>query len=178
MITVGVLLNLENLAGAQIRGYNFNSMCVFNGKLLGAGADGISEIGGVIDNSTAISAFFEIPQTDLGISENKRVREVVVDGYTKGSFTMTTVIDETEKTVYTVNGTGAYANSSMRIEMNSNDSGRLVGFKFANTSGSDFSIRSIFALLFPTMMQHDMQTGALGRAKVTCPMATGSASGS
>lgn len=178
MITVGVLLNLENLAGAQLSGYNFNSLCSFNGKIVAADASGIYEIGSTSDNGTAIDSYFEIPQTDLGMAVYKRIRQIEIDGYTSGSFTMTVVNDETEGTIYTVNGVGSYGNRTFRIGMNSNDYGRLIGFKFRNSAGSDFSIRSIFGVVLPTKTQFVNQTGALGRGKFSAPMCTGSASGS
>lgn len=178
MTTVGLSICLENIGVAQISGYNFNSMCVFNGKVLGCGDTGINEVGGTTDAGSSIVAFFEIPQTDLGLEKNKKFRAIQLDGYLKGNFTITPVFDEVEGTIYTVNGTGTYLNQTFEVNINSDEVGRLIGFKFKNVDGSDFSIRSAFALILPTIFQHLNQTGGLGRGSNEVPGMTISATGS
>lgn len=169
MIALGLALNLENFAPSQYAGLNFNNLCVFNGEILGSGETGLMELTGDNDNSTIIEAFFQVPSTDLGIPKIKKVRSLHVSGYNKGNLIITVIFDNDEESEYVISPNGELDESSMKIDLNSNDEGKFVGLKVENVNGADFSIDTMDLLVLPTIREPATKTVA-GKHKVTSPL--------
>jgi hypothetical protein len=153
MITLGIALNTGNLAPSQYAGLNFNSLCVFNGEILGAGETGLFELTGEDDNGTDIVAFFQVPSTDLGIPKIKKVRSLITSGYTEGNLSITVIIDNDEETEYTIVAFGSMDTGSVKVDLNSDDEGRFVGLLVENINGADFSIDAMDLLVLPTLRE-------------------------
>lgn len=71
----GVVLNVDNKANSEYQGFDFNSMCSFNGESYAARYDGIYRIGGDSDNGVNISSVLRFGITDFGMRTHKRVPE-------------------------------------------------------------------------------------------------------
>jgi hypothetical protein len=70
-------MNLLNRGLTEFANYNFNSMCHFNGKNLGATTTGIHDLdSGTNDNGTKIDWNFTIGYIDLQIKTKKKLREM------------------------------------------------------------------------------------------------------
>jgi hypothetical protein len=168
MITLGIALNTENFAPSQYAGLNFNSLCVFNGEILGAGETGLVELTGEDDDGTEIYSLFQIPSTDLGLPKVKKVRSLVISGYTKGNLLITAVADNTEKTEYVVVSSGEIGTNNFKVDLSSIDEGRFVGLIVENINGADFSIDAMDLLVLPTTRESIIGV-IVARHKATFP---------
>jgi hypothetical protein len=176
MITLGIAMETENFSPSQYANFNFNSLCMFNGVMLGAGADGIMELEGDTDNGVNIRAFFQLPSTDLGAHNQKKVRSLILSGEQKGHLKLTLVADNTNNTDYYVDLNGVMAQGSVKVDLNSDDIGRFVGLLVENIDGADFSIDVIDVLVLATVMEPATHF-ILGRNKVVFPVYTGTGTG-
>jgi len=144
-------VNLRNNAITQYGSFPFTSFCVFNGRPMGAGPDGIFTLDGgegkdVYTASTDeknVSAWFEIPFTQLGSDKIKQGRRMYVGGEFNGSITIKaeTTGGLVREETYVV--TPKYTNNTqqtIQVPMNSKQKSEYWGFTVANTRGSDFSI--------------------------------------
>ena len=74
---LGVCLQLDRLAASQYAGWNFNSMCKFGDKYLGADENGVFTLDeGDYDNDELIPAFFELLTSDYGTRNPKKIRSM------------------------------------------------------------------------------------------------------
>ena len=172
MRTLGIALNTEIDAPSQYMGVDLNSLTVFGDKIIGAGETGVMELSGDTDNGTEITAFFQVPSTDLGIPQQKKVRSVILSGYQHGNLDVTIICDNDEKTEYRINLTGPLDQSTIKVDLNSDDIGRFIGLLVENVEGSDFSIDVMDLLVLATALGPVVST-ILGKHKVSFPLFTG-----
>ena len=172
MRTLGIALNTEIDAPSQYMGVDLNSLTVFGDKIIGAGETGVMELSGDTDNGTEITAFFQVPSTDLGIPQQKKVRPVILSGYQHGNLDVTIICDNDEKTEYRINLTGPLDQSTIKVDLNSDDIGRFIGLLVENVEGSDFSIDVMDLLVLATALGPVVST-ILGKHKVSFPLFTG-----
>lgn len=133
-------MNTRNQAVTQYVNYDFNSFCEFNGKILAASPDGLYEIeSGNKDDGANIDAFFELPNTDFGMANNKRIRTIYA-GYTADNDLSFTVVDDEDKeTTYTLP-----LNKSGKQNVSKLNAGRFYNkgcyyqIKISNTAGCYF----------------------------------------
>jgi hypothetical protein len=168
MTTLGICMNLKNRALSQYTKYNFNSMCVFDGVLLGANTSGIFTCDGEHDNTVDISAYFSLGASDFGIFNSKKIRTVYLSGYSAGDISVTILTDNQERTVYYKKSVGTTKERTMKFNINAEHGGRYISFKVANVSGSDFSIDALDAMIIATVIMHESGDG-LGRLKGILP---------
>lgn len=90
--------NLKNRASSQYLNFDFNSACLFNGSILGAGDSGLFKLTGDMDNTVNIPAYFEVCETDLGVSNPKRLRAVYMS-YESTTPVVMTISTETPDSV-------------------------------------------------------------------------------
>jgi hypothetical protein len=142
--------NLYINASTQYTNFNFTSMCMFNGVVLGAGASGLFKLCcSDTDNAVAIDAYF-IPYTvDFNDDHHKRLRRVYIGGNLDGDLKLT------------VTGNGNSVNGPYTITYNASETVQVkmfaiarskgykwvyADFKFENVNGSFFAIDSIRTL--------------------------------
>ena len=141
--------NLQNKASTQYDNFNFTSMCVFNGVILGASNEGLFRACcGADDNGTDIDAYFIPYETDFGITQNKRVRRVYTTGTFGADFRLTITGNGTQVNgPYDISTVSADDEQIRRFSINRINSGGKVKFvsgkfKFENINGSDFTVDS------------------------------------
>lgn len=145
-----VRTNLTNTASTQYTNFDFTSMCMFNGVILGAGNNGLFKICcGDDDSGTDIDAYF-IPYTvDFNNDYHKRVRRVYVGGQFSSSFSLTITGNGN-----TINGpyeTTHNADEVEQVNMFAIDRGSgykfvYASFKFENINGAFFAVDSVNVL--------------------------------
>lgn len=168
VITVGICLNLKNIAASQYMNYNFNSLAVFNGKLIGANESGIFELSGNTNNGVEIESFFRLGYSDFNTPRQKTIRKFYITGYVDGNISLTTYLDGEVKTEYIRLYKGINT-EIMSIDINSNDRGRYISILIKNLDGSDFSIDAIDTLMVPsTVFSYD--NSLIGRVKSFIPI--------
>lgn len=173
---LGLCLNTINSAPSQYAGWNMNSMCSFNGKILCANANGIFEHSGTTDNASNISAYFRLASMNFGIPRQKRGRKLYIGGYVSGELMITVVTDEDDETVY-YTGKVSADNVVIDVPLNFEDKGEFIGIQLANVDGADFSIDDMSLLFAPIVLQ-PKTSQEVGRVKQTIPSITVAASGS
>ena len=145
MARLGLCLHLLGEQLSQYANYNFNSMCRFGDKYLGANTSGIFELdSGNTDAGTAIEAFFELVTTDMGIDQQKRIRSAYLGCETDGNLMLTVKDDEGNERHYTVkpNHIGNLQQTS-KVSIGRDGKGRYWMFRIDNVQGCDFGINSI-----------------------------------
>lgn len=140
----GIALNLRNVAASQYREYNFNSMCVFQGVPLGANEDGIHELFGDTDNGIAIDSYIELPTTDFGIRNKKRLRKCHIGYESSGPIGLTVTTDDGQSHSY-ISSPAVAGQRQHRdtVPMGRNMSGTYWSLSFQNYDGCDFSLDTI-----------------------------------
>lgn len=138
----GIAVNLKRVAPSQYRNFNFNSMCVFNGKPLAADSGGIFSLEDAEkDNGVNINAVVEFPTSDFGELRAKRFRKMYAGYETSGGLKFTATVDGRLATTYTLSAerTGQLQHRGI-LPMTRDAKGVYWIFKFENISGADFSL--------------------------------------
>lgn len=148
-VKLGISLALSRVAISQYGNYNFNSMCKFGSKLLGANESGIFVLeSGDDDSGTDISAFFKLGPTDFGIENEKRLRRSYISGRLDGRLRVTMSGDEGEEVEQSVvPSEGSLRLIHHEVRGGRDIRGKYLSFKVANVLGSDFTISNINAVL-------------------------------
>ena len=145
MSRFGIALNLKRLAPTQYRNYDFNSMCVFQGRPIAAGSAGIYSLEDAEkDSGTNINSLVEFPTSDFGDMVVKRFRKLYVGYETSGNLMLSWTVDDTNtgSTVLTDNKTSQKQHRGI-VPMSRAYKGSYWMFKLENAAGCDFSIDMI-----------------------------------
>lgn len=86
--------NLATSAHSRYVQYGFNSFCSFEGKYYGCKSDGIYELTGDLDGSSAIPWTVTLPEMDFGTSNLKRFESVYVGAKSTGQLVLKVVQDK------------------------------------------------------------------------------------
>jgi hypothetical protein len=151
-MNLGICVQLETLAASQYSGWSFNSLVEFNGQVVGFGPDGVCELGGETDNGTQIAALVDLPTTDLGLFEDKRLEAVRLGGQSSGSVKLTFTPDETTANQQTVtigavrSGEAEHTRTSILRRVRNAD-GAYWRVRIENVIGGDFSLDGLQLLV-------------------------------
>jgi len=141
-----VRTNLTNGASTQYTNCNFNSMCVFNGAIIGAGDMGVRKLCcDDNDNGADINAYVKTFAFKFGHEGNKRVRFIYMTVETDGDVIVTPIVDGVEQTpiTFSANGTGR---QFIRKTVARTSSGVYWQFKIENFAGCWFSLDKVEVL--------------------------------
>lgn len=144
-----ICVGLRKLATSQFSNYNFNSMCKFGNKLLGANEDGIFELDAADkDNSVDIPAHFVLGPTDFGAEQEKRIRSAYVSGRLDGRMKVEVSGDEGEiLSQELVPENNQLRITHHKISVGRDVRGKYLRLKMSNLFGADFTISNINAVL-------------------------------
>lgn len=139
-------VNLSNMGISQYCNFDFNSFCRIGENYYGASEDGIFSLDGDTDNGENITAFAELPLSDFGISNMKRLRTVYVGGEANGELTLTVKDDENNSRSYALNLTSGNKQSGAKINIGRDGIGKYWSLRIDNTGGAYFAIDFIEVL--------------------------------
>jgi hypothetical protein len=94
---IALALNTNNMALTKYTNFDYNSLCNFNGKLIGAKRGGIYELEGTTDHGTAIPWKLRLGKLDLG---TRKLRHILVTGATSGDMTLVVELPDGTKYEY------------------------------------------------------------------------------
>ena len=161
-----VKLNLRNNALTQYGSFPFTSFCVFNGRPIGAGPDGIFTLdGGLKDTYTEstderdVSAWFELPTTQLGSDKIKQGSRLYFGGEFNGSMTIKVETTGGNVTSNTYTVTPRNTNNlqhTIEVPLNSKQKSEYWGFTVSNVAGTDFSIDFIDGSFVNVVRRHGL----------------------
>jgi hypothetical protein len=153
-----IRVNLRNSAITQ-HSNGFTSYAAWNGLQMGAGPDGVfvlnygqKDIYTTTSDERNISAWFELPNTQLGSDKVKQGRRLYVGGEFNGSMTIkaTTSGETAVETTYNITPRNtSYVQHVVQVPMTHTQKGEYWSFVVANVAGSDFSIDFIDAVMVP-----------------------------
>ena len=153
MTTLGLCLNTEMLGLTQYMAFDFNSLCSFNGVILGANTSGIFDVSGDLDSAASITSYFKLASSDFGAKKSIRIRRLIIAGWFSGEVYVAMYYDEVLKNTYYIkplHSTGTY--QTLTVAINAEDIGEFVGIKVGNVGGSDFSVDRIDADVEPVIV--------------------------
>ncbi len=156
-----VKTNLRNNALTQFGGYPFTSMCMFDGVPIGAGPRGIFVLNGGLNDvytettdEVEVSAWFELPISQLGEAITKQGRRLYIGGEFNGGMTvsvMTTGAAEVTNVYTATPRNNLYLQHVFEIPMSSKQKSEYWQFTVANVACSDFSIDFIDGTFIPVV---------------------------
>lgn len=136
-------INLSNMAVTQYCDYNFNSFCKIGDKHYGATDDGIFELVGDDDAGEDIDAWFELPMSDFGISNVKKLRRIYVGYEATGDLIIKVKDNEDNERPYPLDNIALDKQVGGEITIERDQLGRYWGERIENVRGAYFAIDSI-----------------------------------
>jgi len=145
----GIALNLKQIAASQYRNFNFNSMCLFDGRALACNDEGIFSLDDAeTDNGTEIDSYIELPTTDFGYLGSKRFRKIYVGYETSGSITVTVKADGGTEASFTLTPKMVLQIQHRGIlPMSRAQHGVYWVIRIENDDGCDFSLDNIEGIM-------------------------------
>ena len=147
----GMALNLKRVAPTQYRNFDFNSMCVFNGKALAGGEGGLFSLDDAeTDNSTKINSYVEFPTSDFGELRAKRFRKAFIGYETSGGIKVSANVDGRPAGSDTLipERTGQLQHRGI-LPLSRDAKGVYWYLTIENLNGADFSLDHIEAIPVP-----------------------------
>ena len=141
---ISIDLNILENAPGQLHNFDFDSMVVFNGNLVLAGANGImQQDNSGSDNGEEIDAWAKTGNTDFQTVRQKRLRKAYVtyEAYGAGAV-FGAYFDETLEYSAALAPTNGVQESA-RVNCRRDGKGSILAFQFSNVGGSDFSISAL-----------------------------------
>ena len=131
------------MAVTQYCEYNFNSFCKIGDKHYGATDDGIFELVGDTDAGEDIDAWFELPMSDFGISNVKRLRRIYLGYEATGDLIVKVKDNENNERQYPLDNITLDKQIGGRITVERDQLGRYWGERIENVRGAYFAVDSI-----------------------------------
>lgn len=141
---ISINLNVLENAPSQFTAFDFDSMAVFDDKLILAGEDGLFEQDNSgRDHNESIISWVKFPNTDLGTPRQKRLRKAYLtyEAYGAG-LSCEVYFDETLRYTEPVSPTNGLQETG-KINGQRIGIGSTLAFRITNISGSDYRISSL-----------------------------------
>jgi len=136
---------LGSKATTQIDGFNINSACKFNGRILLNTGDAICTPGGTKFISTDINCEFTTFVNALGAIGHKRLRYLYFGVDTTGPLSITVFIDGDQAQVLTVTPVKT-GRQFIRVKAGRGSRGSFIHVKVENTGGCWFALDQVQVL--------------------------------
>jgi hypothetical protein len=138
-----ICLHLEGEQLSQFDNYGFNSIVKVDDRYFGANG-GIFEIDkGDADDKEPINAFFELPLSDWGVSNQKRVHNFYVGYEATGRIEVTFRDDEGREQIKSLDPVEHGFQHGNKVNGRRDMKGRYWMVRIDNVNGCDFSIDQI-----------------------------------
>lgn len=150
---LAIALNPKIVAASQYDNYDFNSLCVFNGRLLGSNEAGIFELEtGKTDAGEDINALVGFPRTNFGILRDKRIRYLLfgyrATGQLKVKITPNENVNSAE--INDLEPTELGRQSAQKVYFSRDLRGAYFEIEISNADGAVFSVDAID--MFPELL--------------------------
>lgn len=143
MSQLTLCINLSNLACGQYCNYSFNSFCEIDGKHYGATDDGIFELVGDTDAGEDINAWLELPMSDFGINNVKRLRRIYLGYEATGDLIIKVKDNEDNERSYPLDNIALDKQIGGEVTIERDQLGRYWGLRIDNVRGAYFAVDSI-----------------------------------
>ena len=139
-------VNMYIRAATQYTGLDFNSYANFKGKQVAVSSSGVYQVCcGDDDDGTAISGYFSLGKTALGVQQPKVITHAYIMVKSDKDMELDVTVDDKDTVTYSVpvSSTGL---QRIRVTFAKGSRGWYWAFKLKNKLGYDFSIDSIQVL--------------------------------
>jgi hypothetical protein len=175
--TLGLCLDTLAVAPSQYAGLNFDSLCEFQGKLIGgsdAGIFSVQDPDAPDDYGVDITSYFQLASSDFGLPNQKKIRKVALSGLLSDPLYVTVWFDNGAFTATDFSVHSPVSQHTIEFLFDADQLGKYIALRVDNIAGGDFAIESIAAMILPTVFKFiDEQSGTqTGRAKVAVPSKT------
>lgn len=142
-ITTAFVLNTHTRALSRYANWPFNSMCNFNGAILGAGPDGIVELTGDDDDGAPIEAELEGGVSDLNSERVKHVPYLYTGYRCTGQLAVTITADEIRAHTYYLDPRQDTNLHESRVKLARGEKGMYWQWNIANVDGCGFDLNTM-----------------------------------
>ena len=142
MGNLGLRLNFRGKAPAQYENFDFESMAHLGDRPVGIDENGIYELfAGDTDNGENIEAYFDLPQTNLQTSYNKRLRSIFLGCRADGDLFITIKDDGENEHTYQVHPTKVGKQHTSKLPCGRKfHKGCYFSIRIGNVNGAYFDI--------------------------------------
>lgn len=142
MAKLGLRLNFQGKAPTQYVGYEFSSMGMLGGTPIAIDENGIYEVfTGDTDNGSKIDAHFDLPETNLQTSLNKRLRSLFLGCHADGNLFVSISDDEENEATYQVRPMKIGKQHTTKVNCGRNwHKGCYYSIRIGNVDGAYFDI--------------------------------------
>ena len=142
---LGLCINLRGNAISQYQGFDFNSMCEFQGQFLGANEDGIYSLDDADnDQGTAILSILETYTTNFNVDNAKRMRKAYIGYETSGNLVLKITVDGEHDHAYFLKPVKKQQlQHKTKVPLGRDLKGDYWMYRIENREGCDFSIDSL-----------------------------------
>jgi len=142
MGNLALRLNFEGKAPTQYENYSFESMAFLGDRPIGIDENGIYELfAGDSDNGENIEAYFNLPQSNLRSSYNKRLRSIYLGCRADGDLLVTIRDDDENEHTYQMHPTKVGKQHTSKLPCGRNfHKGCYYSVRIGNVNGSYFDI--------------------------------------
>ena len=141
---LGIAMNATNKSITEYRPYAFNSLAKLNGRLYGAGADGLYRLEGADDAGVEIPAYVRTALARIAGGRKAHVDSAYLGYSSDGQVQLKVITTETTGTktsrVYELKAQTADTNRAGRIKLGKGVQSVYWAFELSNVLGSDFTI--------------------------------------
>ena len=140
---LSMVLNLRNRALTLYDNYDFNSMCRFNGKHLGATKTGIFDLDlGTTDNGTLIDWNFRTGYLDLEQKYKKKLHQAWLSYKSSGDILLTVVQPDGEEYEYVLEGIDT-TETGLRVKFGKGIRSKYVALDIQSVDGSTITLDAL-----------------------------------
>ena len=141
----GWVMNPENYAVTNYTNHPFNSSAIFNNNTIFAGATGLYQLGGVLDDTSYITARLKTAATSFGTSNIKQVPEALLGVNNSGKVILIASVDGKYSATYELSP-ATEGLSTQQIKLGKGLKGRYWQFELITQDNTTFDLDS-FELL-------------------------------
>jgi len=134
---------MVNNAATQYSGLHFTDLAVINGEIIGSSTSGMFKLSGDTDAGKDISADFKLFSTNLGIPNEKRIRNFTIYGQTAGNLIIYPVADDDEGEVHEIEALPSNFSRKHVVFVNRDNQGAALSIRICNKNSAYFLIDSI-----------------------------------
>jgi len=140
---LNMVMNIRNAALTIYDNYDFNSLCRFNGKHLGATSTKIFDLDtGTLDDTAEIDWNFRTGYLDLEQKTTKKLRQAWLSYKSSGNLILTTIQPDGTEYEYTLEGIET-AETGLRVKFGRGLASKYVALDIKNVDGSSITLDTL-----------------------------------
>jgi len=142
-VNLSMVMNIRNAALTLYTNYNFNSLCRFNEKHLGATSTKIYDLDtGTLDDTAEIDWNFRTGYLDMEQKTTKKLRQAWLSYKSSGNIILTIIQPDGTEYEYTLEGIET-AETGLRVKFGRGLTSKYVALDIKNVDGSSITLDTL-----------------------------------